>query len=176
MGTLRNPSSRVIGVHGLPTPVISLIQEQAEVRGLFRDPLPEVTHGLRTDVVSVGSRWFGRSRPRRHAVELLLTPDVLVVCDRDPDSDGMDPDTQVTFHRLQQVEVTAGDADGAPGLSLLSTPVGSTERSCRVVSTDGGPESARFFEALTDAAERSRTAAETPVPRMPVDSRSPEYT
>ena len=55
MGTHRNPSSRVIGVHGLPTPVISMIQEQSEVRGLFRDPLPDVTHGLRTDVVSTGA-------------------------------------------------------------------------------------------------------------------------
>jgi hypothetical protein len=175
VGTHRNPSSRVIGVHGLPTPVISLVQEQAEVRGLFRDPLPDVTHGLRTDVVSAGGRWFGRSRPRRHAVELLLTPDVLVVCERDPDSDGIDPDTQVTFHRLQQVEVTAADADGAAGLSLLSTPVGSTERSARVVPTDGGPESARFLEALVDAAQRSRSAADVPVSRMPVEDRSPEY-
>jgi hypothetical protein len=175
VGTHRNPSSRVIGVHGLPAPVISLIQEQAEVRGLFRDPLPEVTHGLRTDLVSAGKRWFGRGRPRRHAVELLLTPDVLVVCDRDPDSDGIDPDTQVTFHRLQQVEVTAGAADGAPGLSLLSTPVGSTERSARAVPTDGGPETARFLEALVDAAQRTRRATDVPASRTPVDERSPEY-
>jgi hypothetical protein len=175
VGTHRNPSSRVIGVHGLPTPVISLIQEQAEVRGLFRDPLPEVTHGLRTDVVSAGGRWFGRGRPRRHAVELLLTPDVLVVCDRDPDSDGIDPDTQVAFHRLQQVEVTAAAADGAPGLSLLSTPVGSTERGARVVPTDGGPETARFLEALVDAAQRTRRATDVPASRTPADERSPEY-
>ncbi|CAA9280184.1 MAG: hypothetical protein AVDCRST_MAG54-3540 [uncultured Actinomycetospora sp.] len=175
MGTHRNPSSRVIGVHGLPTPVISMIQEQSEVRGLFRDPLPDVTHGLRTDVVSAGGRWFGRGRPRRHAVELLLTPDVLVVCDRDPDSDGIDPDTQITFHRLQQVEVTTADADGATGLSLLSTPVGSTERSGRVVPTDGGPESARFLEALVEAAQRTRSATDVPVSRMPAEDRSPEY-
>jgi hypothetical protein len=175
VGTHRNPSSRVIGVHGLPTAVISLIQEQAEVRGLFRDPLPEVTHGLRTDIVSAGVRRFGRGRPRRHAVELLLTPDVLVVCDRDPDSDGIGPDTQVTFHRLQQVEVNAADADGAPGLKLLSTPVGSTERSARVMPTDGGPESARFVEALVGAAQRTRRATDVPASRMPVDERSPEY-
>jgi hypothetical protein len=175
VGTHRNPSSRVIGVHGLPTPVISLIQEQAEVRGLVRDPLPDVRHGLRTDVVSAAGRWFGRGRTRRHAVELLLTPDVLVVCERDPDSDGIDPDTRITFHRLQQVEVTAADAEGATGLSLLSTPVGSTERSAHEVPTDGGPESARFLEALVGAAERTRSAAEVPVSRTPADAFSPEY-
>ncbi|HSK58711.1 MAG TPA: hypothetical protein VK935_06625 [Actinomycetospora sp.] len=175
MGTHRNPSSRVIGVHGLPTPVISLIQEQAEVRGLFRDPLPDVTHGLRTDVVRAAARRFGRGRPRRHAVELLLTPNVLVVCDRDPDSDGIDPDTRVTFHRLQQVEVTATDADGATGLNLVSTPVGSSERIARVVPTDGGPEAARFLEALADAAQRTRSAADVPVSRAPADDLSPEY-
>jgi len=175
VGTHRNPSSRVIGVHGLPTPVISLIQEQAEVRGLFRDPLPDVTHGLRTDVVSAAGRRFGRGRTRRHAVELLLTPEVLVVCERDPDSDGIDPDIQITFHRLQQVEVTGSEADGATGLSLLSTPVGSTERSAREVPTDGGPESARFLGALVDAAERTRSAAEVPESRTPADARSPEY-
>jgi hypothetical protein len=175
VGTHRNPSSRVIGVHGLPTPVISLIQEQAEVRGLFRDPLPAVTHGLRTDTVRAAARRFGRGRPRRHAVELLLAPDVLVVCDRDPDSDGTDPDTQVAFHRLQQVEVTATDADGASGLSLVSTPVGSSERIARVVPTDGGPESARFLDALADAAQRSRSDADVPASRAPADKLSPEY-
>jgi hypothetical protein len=175
VGTHRNPSSRVIGVHGLPTTVISLIQEQAEVRGLFRDPLPDVTHGLRTDVVRAATRRFGRGRLSRHAVELLLTPDVLVVCDRDPDSDGIDPGTQVTFHRLQQVEVTAVDADGAAGLSLVSTPVGSTERVARVVPTDGGPESARFLEALADVTQRTRGAADVPLSRTPADDLSPEY-
>lgn len=174
MGTHRNLSSRVIGVHGLPTPTISLIQEQAEVRGLVRDPLPGVTHGLRTDEVVGGGRWFGRGRPRRRAVELLLSSDVLVVSDRDPDRDGPDPDAQVAFHRLHQVEVTPA-ADGEPGLTLISTPVGSTERGVRVVATDGGPETARFLEALVDAAERSRRVADVPSSRIPADSLSPEF-
>jgi hypothetical protein len=143
VGTHRNTSSRVIGVHSLPTAVISLVQEQAEVRGLVRDPLPEVTHAVRTDEVVEAGRWFGRSRTRRRAVELLLTPDVLVVTDRDPDREGPDPDAQVTFHRVHQLEVTAVEVP-EPGLSLLSTPVGSTERSSRHVPSDGGPEVARF--------------------------------
>jgi len=174
VGTHRNLSSRVIGVHGLPTPTISLIQEQAQVRGLFRDPLPEVTHGLRTDEVIGAGRWFGRGRTRRHAVELLLTPDVLVVSDRDPDHDGLDPDAQVTFHRLHQLEVTP-TAGGEPGLTLLSTPVGSTERGARAVATDGGPETARFLEALVGAARRCRGNADLPSSRTPADDLSPEF-
>lgn len=171
MGTHRNLSSRVIGVHSLPTAVISLVQEQAEVRGLFRDPLPEVTHAVRTDEVVASGRWLGRSRTRRRTVELLLTPDVLVVTDRDPDRDGIDPDAQVTFHRVHQLEVTAVDAPET-GLSLLSTPVGSTERSARHVPSDGGPEVARFHQAVVDAAERSRRVAEVPSSRIPSDAES----
>jgi len=174
VGTHRNLSSRVIGVHGLPGPVISLIQEQAEVRGLARDPLPAVTHGLRTDEVDAGGRWFGRGRARRHAVELLLTPDVLVVTERDPDRD-RDPDAQVTFHRLQQLEVTASAAGGEPGMTLLSTPLGSTERGVRVVPSDGGPETARFLEALVDAADRCRRVTGVPSSRMPADDFAREY-
>ena len=179
MGTHRSAasaaSSRAIGVHSLPTAVISLIQEQAEQRGLVRDPLPEVTHALRSGVVSRSGRGFGR-RARRVATELLLTPDVLVVVDRDPDREGLDPDMQLTFHRLHQLEVTA-TPEPERGVGLLSTPVGSTERSSRVVPTDGGPEAARFHQALVEATERSRRG-DVPATRVPtesVDTRSPEY-
>lgn len=168
MGTHRQPSSRVIGVHSLPTAVISLIQEQAEVRGLGRDPLPEVTHAVRTDVVVGTSGWFGRGRPRRRTTELLLTPDVLVVTDRDPDRDGPDPDAQVAFHRLAQLEVTRVEGP-EPGIGLLSTPVGATERGSRVVVTDGGPETDRFHRALAEAAERSR-GVDVPSSRMPAEA------
>jgi hypothetical protein len=176
VGTHRNTSSRVIGVHSLPTAVISLVQEQAEVRGLVRDPLPEVTHAVRTDEVVEAGRWFGRSRTRRRAVELLLTPDVLVVTDRDPDREGPDPDAQVTFHRVHQLEVTAVEVP-EPGLSLLSTPVGSTERNSRHVPSDGGPEVARFHGAVLEAAERSRRVADVapsavPSSRVPSDAES----
>jgi hypothetical protein len=173
VGTHRSSSSassRVIGVHSLPTTVISLIQEQAEVRGLVRDPLPEVTHAVRTDVVAGSGRWFGRGRSRRVTTEMLLTPDVLVVTDRDPDREGPDPDAQVTFHRLQQLEVTAVTG-GEPGLGLLGTPVGSTERSSRVVPSDGGPEVTRFHQALVEATERSRRI-DVPSSRIPSDAES----
>lgn len=181
MGTHRSLSSRVIGVHSLPTTVISLVQEQAEVRGLVRDPLPEVTHAVRTDEVVESRRWSGRSRTRRRTVELLLTPDVLVVTDRDADREGLDPDAQVTFHWLHQLEVTSVDAP-EQGLSLLSTPVGSTERSSRHVPSDGGPEIARFHGAVVEAAERSRrvsdaaagpaTRSAVPSSRVPSDTES----
>lgn len=174
MGTHRSSSSsassRVIGVHSLPTAVISLIQEQAEQRGLVRDPLPEVTHALRTDVVAGSGRWFGRGRARRIATELLLTPDVLVIADRDPDREGLDPDVQITFHRLHQLEVTAAGA-AEPGLGLLGTPVGSTERSSRVVPSDGGPEMRRFHQALVEAAERSHHV-DVPATRLPSGTQS----
>jgi hypothetical protein len=179
VGTHRNagssPSSRVIGVHSLPMAVISLIKDQAVARGLVRDPLPEVTHAVRTDVAAGSGRWFGRGRVRHVVTELLLTPEVLVVVDRDPERDGLDPDLQLTFHRLHQLEVTA---EPEQGIGLLSTPVGSTERSSRVIPSDGGPETTRFRRALVEAAERSR-GIDVPATRLPDEaesaSRSPEY-
>ncbi|MEJ2863942.1 hypothetical protein [Actinomycetospora flava] len=153
-------------MHSLPTAVISLIKEQAAVRGLYRDPLPEVTHAVRTEVVTGTTGWFGRGRERRRATELLLTPDVLVVTDRDPDAP--DADAQVTFYRLAQLDVAR--IDGAePGLELVGTPVGATERGARVVETDGGPEVDRFHRALLAASEDSRRI-DVPSSRMPAES------
>ncbi|MDD7938309.1 hypothetical protein PHK61_07745 [Actinomycetospora lutea] len=175
MGTHRQSTSRVIGVHSLPMAVISLIKEQAAVRGLYRDPLPEVTHAVRTELVTSTTGWFGRGRQRRRAIELLLTADVLVVTDRDPD--GPDTDAQVTFHRLQQLEVTRVDGP-EPGLELVGTPVGATERGSRLIETDAGPEIARFHRALLEAAEDSRRV-DVPASRFPAESevgtRSPEF-
>lgn len=166
MGTHRQSSTSVIGVHSLPTAVISLIKEQSAVRGLYRDPLPDVTHAVRTEIVTGTTGWFGRGRTRRVATELLLTPDVLVVTDRDPDVP--DADAQVTFHRLEQLEVAR--VDGAePGLELVGTPVGATERGARVVETDGGPEIDRFHRALLEASEGSRHV-EVPASRVPAES------
>ncbi|MEJ2885230.1 hypothetical protein [Actinomycetospora aeridis] len=166
MGTHRQPSSRVIGVHSLPSAVISLIQEQAEVRGLRHDPLPEVTHAVRTDVVTGSSGWFGRGRPRRRTTEMLLTSEVLVVTEHDPDREDAG-DAQVTFHRLHQLEVTRAEGP-EPGLELIGTPVGATERGARVVATDGGPEVERFLRALVEAAESSRRI-DVPSSRFPTD-------
>lgn len=175
MGTHRQSSSRVIGVHSLPTAVISLIKEQAAVRGLYRDPLPEVTHAVRTELVTGTTGWFGRGRQRRRATELLLTADVLVVTDRDPD--GSDADAQVTFHRLHQLDVARIDGP-EPGLELVGTPVGATERGSRIIETDGGPEIDRFRRALLEAFEDSRRV-DVPSSRFPADAeletRSPEF-
>ncbi|GAA4910087.1 hypothetical protein EV188_10189 [Actinomycetospora succinea] len=168
MGTHRQSSSRVIGVHSLPTAVISLIKEQAAVRGLYRDPLPEVTHAVRTELVTGTTGWFGRGREKRRATELLLTPDVLVVTDRDPDAP--DADAQVTFHRLNQLEVARVEL----GLELVGTPVGATERGARVVETDGGPEIDRFHRALLEASEDSRRV-DVPASRFPAESESVSY-
>jgi len=168
VGTHRQSSSRVIGVHSLPTAVISLIKEQATVRGLYRDPLPEVTHAVRTELVTGTTGWFGRGRQRRRATELLLTPDVLVVTDRDPDAP--DADAQVTFYRLGQLEVARVDGP-EPGLELLGTPVGAIERGSRVIETDNGPEIARFHRALLEASEGSRRI-DVPSSRFPVESES----
>lgn len=168
MGTHRQSSTSVIGVHSLPTAVISMIKEQAGVRGLSRDPLPEVTHAVRTEVVTGTTGWFGRGRQRRHATELLLTPDVLVVTERDPD--GSDADAQVTFHRLHQLDVARVDGPKA-GLELVGTPVGATERGARVIETDGGPEIDRFHRALLEACDDSRRV-DVPASRLPAESQS----
>jgi hypothetical protein len=158
VGTQRSLSSRVIGVHSLPTAIIALIQEQAGVRGLVHDPLPDVTHGLRTDEVTRRARWFGGTRTARRFVELLLTPDLLIVVERAP-GDGTAPAPRVDFHRLSQLRIGAGPSEPEhatgtpeqPGLALVSTPVGATERAARVVPLDEGPEATRFREALIAA-------------------------
>jgi hypothetical protein len=41
----RSVTSRALTVHRLPPHTAAYIREQGAVRGLFRDPLPEVTHG-----------------------------------------------------------------------------------------------------------------------------------
>lgn len=155
MGTHRQSSSRVIGVHSLPTAVISLIKEQAATQGLYRDPLPDVTHAVRTELVTSTTGWFGRERRRRQDTELLLTADALVVVDRDPD--GSDADAEVTFHHLDQLEVARVDGPER-GLELVGTPLGATERGSRVVETDGGPEIDRFHRALLEATENTENA------------------
>jgi hypothetical protein len=173
--SVSSPSARVIGVHSLPMAVISLIKDQASARGLVRDPLPEVTHAVRVDVTASAGRWFGRGRVRHTVTELLLTPEVLVVIDRDPERDGLDPGLQLAFHRLHQLEVTT---EPEHGIGLLGAPVGSTERSSRVIPSDGGPETTRFRQALVEATERSR-GIDVPATRLPDEvestSRSPEY-
>ncbi|GAA4893533.1 hypothetical protein [Actinomycetospora straminea] len=169
----RSTTSRAVTVRQLPPATAAFISEQGAVRGLFRDPLPEVTHALRTDEVTTRKRLFGGARTSVRTVEMLLTPDLLIVSYRDG-SDGdarPDPAAQVSFHRLGQLEFAplpsellerAGHArvavpDGL--MPLTSTPVGSTHRGSRMVPIGTGPDVARFRQALRDAVERTRRSA-----------------
>ena len=141
----------------------------------LRDPLPEVTHGLRSDEEKTKKRLFGRSRTTRHTVDMLLTPELLVVADRDGGADGADdevkPAVQVGFHGLDQLDFAAapaellarvtGTAMAVPEglLPVTSTPVGSTRRSTRYVPIGTGPDVAAFRHALMAAVRRSRHGA-----------------
>ncbi|GAA4928838.1 hypothetical protein EV188_101497 [Actinomycetospora succinea] len=167
----RSTTSRAIAAGQLPAATAAFIREQGAVRGLFRDPLVEVTHALRTDETTTKRRLFGGTRTSVRTVEMLLTPDLLVVSYRDGARDGEDPAAQVSFHRLYQIEFAplpsellerAGGAKVAVPAGLMpltSTPVGSTQRGSRMVPLGDGPDAARFREALLAATERCRRGA-----------------
>ena len=175
MGTHRSSSSRVIGVHSLRPTTIGMIQEQADVRGLSGDPLPEVVTALRTEQITTTSRWFGGSRETRRTTELLLTPEVLVIVTREG-RDATAEASQVAFHLLAAAALTAG-AEG--GLALAGAPVGASDAGPWVLPLDDGPESSRFHEALVDALDRARPGAHTgghvvPGPRHGTDVGAPD--
>ncbi|MEJ2865444.1 hypothetical protein [Actinomycetospora flava] len=167
----RTTTSRAIAVGQLPAATAAFIREQGALRGLFRDPLVEVTHALRTDETTTKKRLFGGARTSVRTVEMLLTPDLLVVSYRDGTTDAEDPAAQVSFHRLYQVEFSplpselldraAGAKLAVPAglMPLTSTPVGGTHRGSRMVPLGDGPDAARFREALLAATERSRRDA-----------------
>jgi hypothetical protein len=167
----RSVTSRAVTVHQLPPHTAESIREQGAVRGLFRDPLPEVTHGLRSDEDTTKKRLFGGARTTRRTVEMLLTPELLIVSYRDGDDAEVDPAAQVSFHRLYQLEFSMLPAellDRARGagvqlpndlLPLTSTPVGGHTRGSRMVPMDGSADSAHFREALFAAVERARRSA-----------------
>lgn len=166
----RSTTSRDIAVAHLPTATAAYIREQGAVRGLFRDPLTEVTHALRTDETTTRRRLFGGTRTSVRTVEMLLTPDLLVISYRDGAVE-VDPAAQVSFHRLHQVEFAplpaellerAGGASVAVPAGLMpltSMPVGGTQRGSRMVPLGDGPDAARFRAALLAATERSRRGA-----------------
>jgi len=169
----RSLTSRAVTVQQLPPHTAAYIREQGAVRGLFRDPLAEVTHGLRTDEQTTKKRLFGGTRTKVRTVEMLLTPELLVVSYRDGGDDDVDPAAQVGFHRLHQLEFSMLPAElldrarGAPIetpnglLPLTSTPVGGHSRSTRMVPMDSGPDAARFGDALFTAVDRSRRGTGT---------------
>ncbi|MEJ2885575.1 hypothetical protein [Actinomycetospora aeridis] len=166
----RSTTSRAIAVGQLPAATAAFISEQGAVRGLFRDPLAEVTHALRTDETTTRRRLFGGAKTSVRTVEMLLTPDLLVVSYRDGTVDE-DLAAQVSFHRLNQIEFAplpselldraAGAKLAVPAglMPLTSTPVGSTQRGSRMVPLGDGPDAARFREALLAATERTRRGA-----------------
>jgi hypothetical protein len=164
----RTRTSRAVTVGELAPATAAAVREQAAVHGLG-DPLPEVTHALRCDEEKTTKRLFGGPRTTRHTVEALLTPELLIVADRDGD----EADAQVGLHRLDQLDFAAvaaellaratGTAVAVPDglMPMTSTPVGSTRRATRYVPVGTGPDVARFREALTAAVERTRHGAGT---------------
>lgn len=163
----RNLLTRVVTVDDLPPATAAFIREQAAARGLERDPLPEVTHGLRTDEETLQRQRRGPSTVR-HTWELLLTPELLIVSYREGGDDAavVDPAAKVGFHRLDQLELAAPPAAlaaEAPGarasapkdaLTLESTPLGGVRRAARHIPVGTSPEVTRFRAALLTAVQR----------------------
>jgi hypothetical protein len=166
----RTRTSRAITVDELAPATAASVREQG-ARHALGDPLPEVTHGLRSDEVRTRKRLFGGPRTTRHTVELLLTAELLVIADRDGGDE--EAPAQVGLHPLDQLDFAAVTAEllaAATGtavdvpeglMPVTSTPVGSTRRATRYVPVGTGPDVAAFRAALTAAAERSRHGAGT---------------
>lgn len=164
----RSLTSRAITPADLTPAVAELIREQGTLHGLVRDPLPEVTHGLRADEDTTKSRLFRSPRTERRTFEMLLTPDLLLIVYRGGDDAVIDRSAHVNFHRLHQIEFSvlpaqllarARDAsiEIPEGLmSLVSTPVGGTERGSRSVPIGTGTDATLFRDALVAAVERAR--------------------
>lgn len=167
----RNLTPRPLTVEELPPAMAAFIRTQAELRGLDRDPLPETTHGLRTDEETLGPRPGGRGlQTERHTVEMLLTPELLIISYREGGDDGgerIGPTARVSFHRLAELEVATPPAGmkrrthGSPpappkdALTVTSTPLGASRRTTRHVPTGSGPDVTRFREAVLAAQERA---------------------
>jgi hypothetical protein len=168
----RNLTSWAVTADDVPPAMARFIRHQGTTRGLDRDPLAEVTHGLRVDEETMARRPVG-PRSERHTTEMLLTPELLIISYRqgvDDAAEHVGAEARVTFHRLDQLEVatpTVGLAKRAPGalptppqsvVSVTSTPLGGARRSTRHVAAGIGPEVTRFRTALQDAVERARPA------------------
>ncbi|CAA9266550.1 MAG: hypothetical protein AVDCRST_MAG54-2758 [uncultured Actinomycetospora sp.] len=166
----RNLTSWAVTADDVPPATAAFIRRQGTTRGLDRDPLAEVTHGLRVDEETMARRPVG-PRSERHTTEMLLTPELLIISYRQGVDDTalhVDPNARVSFHRLDQLEVakpTVGLAKRAPGalptppqsvVSVTSTPLGGAQRTTRHVAAGIGPEVTRFREALDAAVERCR--------------------
>lgn len=168
----RNLTSWAVTADDVPPATAAFIRRQGTTHGLDRDPLTEVTHGLRVDEETMARRPVG-PRSERHTTEMLLTPELLIISYRqgaDDAAEHVGPEARVSFHRVDQLEVarpTAGLQKRAPGaaptpppsvVSVTSTPLGGVRRATRHVAAGIGPEVTRFRDALSAAVERSRPA------------------
>lgn len=166
----RNLTPRPLTVEELPAGTAMFIRTQAQLRGLGRDPLPQTTHGLRTDEETLGPRPGGRGlQTERHTVEMLLTPELLIISYREGGDNGEKPapTARVSFHRLAELEVaipptgmqrrTHGSPPAPPkdAMTVTSTPLGTTRRTTRHVPTGSGPDVTRFRDAVLAAQERA---------------------
>lgn len=156
--------SQAITVADLPPSFAALVSGQGRRLGLD-DPLPAVTHGLRTDEETMERRSRRGPTSSRHVVEMLLTPELLVVVHRDSDDAETDPGARVRFHRLDQLEVTDRGSERArtarmamptAAIPVTSTPVGGAKRATYQLPIAIDPAVQRFRDALVAAAEAAR--------------------
>jgi hypothetical protein len=160
----RTLTSRALAVHDLPPATATFLRDRAAQHDLG-DPLAEVTHGLRSDEEITKKRPFGAPRTTSRQVEMLLTPELLIVVDHEADQD------RVGFHSLDQLEFTAAPAEllakvtGMPVdvpdevMPMTSTPIGGGRRTTRYVRLGTGPDVRAFRQVLRAAVERARPGA-----------------
>ncbi|MEJ2865434.1 hypothetical protein [Actinomycetospora flava] len=157
--------SHAIAVGDLPASTAEFVRGQGRARGLA-DPLAAVTHGLRTEEETMNRESRGGPTSQRFVVEMLLTPELLIVAHRQSDDADTDPGARVRFHRLDQVEiatdkgsekaVTARLAMPAKSIPLTSRPLGGAKRATYQLPIAIDPDVQRFRDALAQAVEAAR--------------------
>ncbi|GAA4928904.1 hypothetical protein EV188_101486 [Actinomycetospora succinea] len=156
----RNLMSHAITVDDLPPSTAEFVRGEGRARGLA-DVLADVTHGLRTDEETMNRESRGGPTSDRYVVEMLLTPELLIVAHRQSDDAETDPGARVRFHPLDQLEVTlptAGPRLAMPARSIpvTSTPLGGARRATYQLPIAIDADVDRFREALLQAAQAAR--------------------
>jgi hypothetical protein len=161
----RNLMSHAIGVDDLPMSTAEFVRGEGRAKGLA-DPLPTVTHGLRTEEETMNRESRGGPVSDRHVVEMLLTPELLIVAHRQSDDAETDPGARVRFHRLDQVEIATDQgsekavqarlAMPAKSIPVTSTPLGGVRRATYQLPIAIDPDVDRFRNALVAAAQAAR--------------------
>ncbi|MDD7941668.1 hypothetical protein PHK61_24920 [Actinomycetospora lutea] len=161
----RNLMSHAITVDDLPASTAEFVRGQGRARGLA-DPLGAVTHGLRTEEETMNRESRGGPTSQRFVVEMLLTPELLIVAHRQSDDADTDPGARVRFHRLDQVgladtgsekAVQARLAMPAKSIPVTSTPLGGAKRATYQLPIAIDPDVQRFRDALTAAVAQAQT-------------------